>query len=61
MHSTTLQYRGYDIIVENYIYKLKLDPSKSFLTFDDIANHINNIESGFDSLLDKIKKPPNEK
>jgi len=43
-YSIILFYRGYCIIVENFIYKLQLNPWKTFLTMDDIKKEIENIE-----------------
>jgi hypothetical protein len=60
MYYTTLHFRGYAIIVENYIYKLRLDPSRHFITMQDVIGYINQIEDGND-ILSKTIREANEK
>ena len=60
MYFAILHFRGYTIIVENYIYKLQVNPSRKFLTMKDIMNEIDNIEKGFNSVMDKLKTEPND-
>lgn len=43
-YSNLLYYKGYTVIVENYIYKLALVPNKWFLSFRDIIKEIDRIE-----------------
>jgi hypothetical protein len=61
MHSCLLPYKGYTIVVENYIYKLAIDPTKTFITLDDMMGHIDNMENRFENVMSKLKKSPNEK
>lgn len=60
-YSCILHYKGYAIIVENYIYKLDINRTKSFLTMKEIMNHIDRIETGFDDVIRKLKPEPNGK
>ena len=59
-HSCILHFKGYAIIVEDYIYKLQINPTKTFLTMTDIINHINTIERNFNNVVGPLKMPPNE-
>lgn len=52
-----MSYKGYAVIVEGYLYKLKVNPYKSYMTFQDIKNVIDGIE---ESELIKQYKTTNE-
>lgn len=45
MYYCILHYKGYEIIVENYIYKLAINRAVSFLTMDDVKKEIDRIEN----------------
>ena len=57
MHSVILHYKGYTVIVENYLYKLKISPFNKYLTFQDIKNVIDGIE---DERFNQENKTVNE-
>jgi hypothetical protein len=56
MHSTTLRYKGYAIIVEDYIYMLEINRTQRYLTMQDIMNRIDELER-----VKKLKPEPNAK
>ena len=54
MYSVTLHYKGYTICVENYIYKLQINPYQTFITMTDIKNHIDKIENNINQVVNRI-------
>lgn len=57
MYSVILHYKGYVVCVENYIYKLKINPTQSFVTMTDIKNHIDKIENN-ENIVNRIGERP---
>jgi hypothetical protein len=54
MHSCLLSYQGYTIVVENYLYKLAIDPTHKYLTMDDVKNVIDRMVR-----IENLKTEPN--
>jgi hypothetical protein len=50
MHTAILEYKGYKIAVENYIYWLAINPLRRFLTMNDIKAEVDYIESNIEKL-----------
>lgn len=43
-YTTILHYKGYAIIVENWIYRLATNPYRRFLSMNDMKSEIDKIE-----------------
>lgn len=43
MYSVILHYRGYTIIVENYMYSIALNPMNKFISMDDAKKEVDKI------------------
>lgn len=54
MYSTLLYHRGVCIVVENYLYRIKLYPVKTFVSMQDCVNEINKIENNFREIWNRI-------
>ena len=47
MYSVILHYRGYTIIVDNYLYSLQLNPFSKFLSMDEVKSEVDKMVEYF--------------
>jgi hypothetical protein len=44
MHSCLLNYKGFTVIVDNYIYRIQIFPLKAYSSFQDCKNIIDELD-----------------
>lgn len=59
MHTAILHYKGYTITVENYLYRIKLQPGNVYLTFSDAMKAVDRIDDATEATINKILNTPN--
>jgi hypothetical protein len=53
-YSTLLHYKGFTIVVENWIYRLAVNPLKKFLSMNEIKAEVDRIEKNFQTTMKSI-------
>jgi hypothetical protein len=53
-YSTILHYKGFQINVENWIYWLAVNPSKKFLSMNEVKAEVERIETDFQTTMKSI-------